>query len=71
MSTTLIHKTKFFYFQGEIFGKTDAHNQHQKPKCDLIVATLTGIPPTSAFICPLSSAPFWASDKEQIKAHVM
>jgi len=31
---------------------------------------ITGIHPNCAFICPLSSAPFWASDKEQKKALV-
>jgi len=32
--------------------------------------SLTGLPPNCAFICTLSSAPFWASDKEQKKALV-
>jgi len=36
-----------------------------------LVADVTGNHPASAFICPLSSAPFWASDKEQIKAQIM
>jgi len=45
-------ETDGFYFWQEIFGETDTHNQHQKPKCNLSVAALTGNHPTSAFICP-------------------
>jgi len=38
--------------------------------CVSALVALTGIHPNCAFICTLSSAPFWASDKEKKKALV-
>jgi len=58
-------------FLGVLAGSAGDLRLSKRASTIALVAAVTGNHPASAFICPLSSAPFWASDKEQIKAQIM
>jgi len=61
--------TKAVYEKLALERLTGASN-YKKNERKMSRSTVAGIYPNGAFIYPLSSAPFWASDKEQIKSLV-